>query len=195
MVLRRGLTATANLWPAVQTAYDWVHRAAHILANHHGQDEATVRARYDALLAEMADHRDEAGNLAPVVAHFLKVTDSYTPGLFHCYRVPDLPCTNNDLEHYFGTPRYLERRITGRKVAGPMVVIRGAVRVVAAVATHSRVFEANELRPVDHAKWRALRSQLETRHETRRIQRRFRRDPQTYLATLEDQLLKPTLPS
>ena len=193
-MLSRGLKATAELWPDVQTTYGWVHRAAHILANHDGQDQTSVRQLYDALLTEMADH-DEAGSLAPAVAHFLKVTDSYKPGLFHCYRVPDLPRTNNDLEHYFGTARYLERRITGRKVAGPLVVIRGAVRLVAGVATHSRLFEAEELGPVDRDKWQALRSQLEARHETRRAQRRFRRDPHAYLAAIEDLLLKSVLPS
>ncbi len=35
-----------------------------------------------------------------------KQPDSYWAGLFHCYAVPDLPRTNNDLEHYFGTARY-----------------------------------------------------------------------------------------
>lgn len=52
-----------------------------------------------------------------------------------CYEVADVPRTNYDLEHYFGTARHLERRATGRKAASPAMVVRGAVRVVAAVAT------------------------------------------------------------
>ena len=42
--------------------------------------------------------------------HFLKVTKSYWPGLFGCYQASDLPRTNNDLEHAFGSHRYHRRR-------------------------------------------------------------------------------------
>jgi hypothetical protein len=40
----------------------------------------------------------------------------------------------------------------------------------------------------------ALRRQLDHRHDARRAQLRFRRDPGTYIAALEDQLLMPALP-
>jgi hypothetical protein len=43
--------------------------------------------------------------------HFLKVTRSFWPGLFQCYDHPDLPRTDNDLEHVFGTYRHHERRV------------------------------------------------------------------------------------
>ena len=49
------------------------------------------------------------------ISTFLKVTQSYWPGLFHCYDVADLPRTNNDLEHCFGAVRYSERRASGRR--------------------------------------------------------------------------------
>lgn len=154
-----------------------------------------MRHAYQALLHTMTQQQELAGPLAPAVVHFHKVTASYWPGLFHCYDVPDLPHTNNALEQYFGTARHLERRATGRKGASPAVVVRGAVRVVAEVATRLQPFSATELRPADRDAWWALRQQVETRHETRREQARFRRNPTTYLAALEDQLLaKPALP-
>jgi hypothetical protein len=135
------------------------------------------------------------GSLAPAVAHFQKVTASYWPGLFACYEVEDLPRTNNDLEHFFGTARHLERRATGRKAASPAMVVRGAVRVVAAVATRLEAVGVADLRPRNVEAWWALRRQVEARHATRRAQARFRRNPQTYLTSLENQLLKPALPS
>ena len=193
-LLTRGLEATAALWPDIQTAYAWVHQAAHLLANDAGQGADDVRRAYADLLADMRQHRDTAGVLAPAVDHFLKVTASYWPGLFHCYTVPDLPRTNNDLEQYFGTARYQERRATGRKSAAPGTVVRGAVRVVAAVATGLHPFTGPELRPVDLAQWQAMRQSLEYRHETRRAQLRFRHDPASYLAQLEDRLLQLSLP-
>jgi hypothetical protein len=124
-LLTRGLEATAALWPDIQTAYAWVQRAAHLLANDAGQSAVDVRQTYTNLLAEMHAQRDAAGALAPAVEHFLKVTASYWPGLFHCYAVPALPRTNNDLEHYFGAVRRQERRATGRKRAAAGLVVRG----------------------------------------------------------------------
>lgn len=142
----------------------------------------------------MADGREALGDLAPAVDQFLKVTASYSPGLFHCYDIEGLPRTNNDLEQFFGAARHAERRATGRKAASPALVVRGSVRVVAAAATPADGFGAEDLRPSDLARWRELRDALAYRHETRRAQLRFRRDPEAYLAAPEDQLLKPVLP-
>jgi hypothetical protein len=142
----------------------------------------------------MTAHRDALGALAPAVDQFRKVTASYWPGLFHCYDVPDLPPTNNDLEHAFASARYHERRATGRKGAAPGLVVRGAVRLVAAVATRLRHFAALDLSPPDLARWRQLRQQLAARQEARRAQRRFRRDPDAYLSALEQRLSQPALP-
>jgi hypothetical protein len=198
-LVRSGLEATAPLWPPIQAAYSFVHRAAHLLANHEGGDSMTVRQAYQGLLADLRAAQAHLGPLADAGAHFRTVTASYWPGLFACYDVPDLPRTNNDLEHYFGTARYLERRATGRKGASPALVVRGAVRVVAAVATYLAPPEALDaaalaLRPRDLAAWRRQRQQVEARHATRRAQARFRRDPRAYLASLEKTLLKPALP-
>ena len=69
-----------------------------------------MRRRYRGLIGAMARHRRAAGRLAEAFDHFRKVTRSYWPGLFRCYDVADLPRTNNDLEQFFGSYRYHERR-------------------------------------------------------------------------------------
>jgi hypothetical protein len=143
----------------------------------------------------MTAQRATLGALAPAVDRFRTVTASYAPGLFHCYDVPHLPPTNNALEQYFGAVRYHERRATGRNGASPGLVVRGAVRVVAAVAAQHQPFDEIALRPTDLAAWRVLRQQLQTRQAARRAQRRFRHDPDTYLATLEDALFRARLPA
>ncbi len=193
-LLARGLAATADRRPAIRRAYGWVHQAAHLLANHDDRAGAAIRADYQALLAPMAEGQGSLAALAPAVAQFLKVTASYAPGLFHCYDVPDLPRTNNDLEHFFGSARYHERRATGRKGAAPGLVVRGAVRLVASAATRLRRFDAAELRPGDLEGWRALRHRLTTRQAARRAQHRFRKAPDAYLSALEQQLSQPALP-
>ncbi len=128
-------------------------------------------------------------DLGAWATHVYKVTRSYWRGLFHCYNDATIPRTNNDLEQSFGTARHHERRATGRKRPPAAVAVRGAVRVVAAVATQAAAVPAPELRPRDVAAWRALRARLETRHARRRAARRFRRDPAAYLAALEARLL------
>jgi hypothetical protein len=190
------LSATAKLWSPVEAAYDWVFRAAAILANVAGLTGAAVKARYCGLLGAMTRHAERAGNLTGTLGTFRKVTRSYWPGLFFCYDVADLPRTNNDLEQLFGAHRYHERRCSGRKVASPGLVVRGSVRLPAALATRLRgEVRGEDLAPSDLKAWRELRAGLERRQAVRAQGRRFRRDPAAYLKELEDVLIKGTLPS
>jgi hypothetical protein len=183
------------MWPALEQSYGWVHRAARVLENRDGRDVLLVRREYRALLLEMKRGQEQGGELAGAVAHFLKVTRSYWMGLFRCYEGVEVPRTNNELEQCFGSVRYHERRASGRKGAAPGLVVRGQVRLLAAVATRSGEVTVEELRPVDVAAWRELREELDERQEGRRRQVRFRRDPEAYLRTLEDRLLKLSLPA
>ena len=176
-------------------AFGWVHRAAVILRNKKGSDAAGVRRRYRGLIAAIARHRRAVGGLAAAFTHFRKVTRSYWPGLFGCYGVADLPRTNNDLEQFFGSYRYHERRASGRKVACPGTVVRGSVRLVAAAATRLRPIAVADLVPSDLSAWRDLRGSLERRGAMRTLGRRFRRDPAAYLKSLEDSLINQPLPS
>jgi hypothetical protein len=171
-------------------AYGWVHEAAHLLANAEEQDGPAVRAAYQRLVDTMRTEQARAGTLSSAVSHFLKVTASYGTNIFHCYAVPDLPATNNDLERCFGSVRYHERRATGRRTLTAGLVVRGSVRLVAVLATQHQCFDASDLRVSDQAAWQDLRQRLAERHETRRAQRRFRKDPAAYLARLEQHLLK-----
>jgi hypothetical protein len=193
-IRRRGLDATASLWPAVRVASGWVQRAAHLLNNDAQCTEAAVKRRRHGLLGAMGQHPAKAGSLAPAVGHLLKVSRSSWPGLFHGSSVPELPRTNNDLEQFFGAYRYHERRATGRKGASPAVGRRGAVRLIACAATRLRPFASEELVPETVRAWQELRHHLETRRHQRTPRRRFRRDPASYLANLEADFLQLILP-
>jgi hypothetical protein len=172
-----------------------VFRAAAILANVAGVSGAAVKASYRGLPGAMARHAEQAGNLSGALANFRKVTRSYWSGLFHSYDVEDLPRTDNDLEQLFGAHRYHERRPSGRRVASPGLVVRGSVRLPAAMATRLRgEVRGEDLVPSDPDAWRELRAGLERRQEVRAQGRRFSRDPAAYLQELEDNLIKTTLP-
>ena len=142
----------------------------------------------------MTRHRRATGRLAEAFDHFRKVTRSYWPGLFRCYDVEELPRTNNDLEQFFGSYRYHERRCSGRKVACPGTVVRGSVQLAASAATRLRSIEVADLVPSDLEAWRDLRGSLERRREVRTLGRRFRRDPGAYLQSLEESLINQALP-
>jgi hypothetical protein len=138
----------------------------------------------------MQKQKKRLGTLHTVIDHFVEVTKRFAHGLFHCYDVPDLPATNNDLEHCFGVARAHERRATGRRGALPGVVVRGSVRLVTVLVTSQEDLQVTDLQPTDYQKWRDLRAQLSFREEARRQRFRFRKDPVAYLASLEAQLLE-----
>jgi hypothetical protein len=188
-----GMSQTACLWPEVEKGFGFVHRAAKILRNRPRQGGASVRRRYRALMRELKGEAPRAGKLKAALKHFVKVTESYWPGLFHCYDVPDLPRTHNALEQLFGSTRHHERRCTGRKAASPSLVLRGSVRIVAGLGTRLRCLGGEELTPISLPQWHTLRAGLEQRRQARTLRRRFRRNPVAYLKDLEA-LLQPTLP-
>jgi hypothetical protein len=194
-LIARGLERTAALWPAIERVYGWVHRAAHILGNDMGETAATVQRRFDGLVGAMVRHRASAGPLLAAVDHFCKVARSYRPGLFHCYAVPDLPRTDNGIEHLFGSQRYHERRASGRRAASPAAVLRGEVRLIAATATRLQPPSPRDLGHVSRDRWKDLRARLDQRRHLRTLRARFRRDPAAYLAALEQQACQLTLPA
>lgn len=187
-ILSKGLEQTASLWLPLTIAYNWIHEAAKILENQPGLDATLVQLCFQSLLDAMSACQTWVGSLASGIVHFLKVTNSYWSGIFHCYTVKELPRTNNDLEHIFGTVRHHHRRCTGRKVAPASLILRGSVQLVACIATQIRTWDAEHLATVSVADWRCLRSGLEQHRINRLEQLRFRRDPVDYLANLESQL-------
>lgn len=186
---------TAELWPEVEAGFQLVHGAAEILKNHGEADGQAVRRQYQKHLQTMKRKAPRTGALRQAIDHFLKVSGSYFPGLFFCYDVADLPRTNNDLEQLFGSTRCHERRCTGRKVASPSLVLRGPVRVLAALGTREQTYSGQELAPMSLATWRTMRAELESRRQSRVLRCRFRRDPTAYLHQLEAILLQKPVPA
>jgi len=189
-LLTKGLQTTAALWLPLEHAYCFLDQAKAILATESQGTGQQVRERYLAHLAQMRENLAVLGSLAEAFEHFCHITDNFAAGLFHCYDIKGLPRTNNDLEHGFGVARIHERRATGRRGAIPGVVVRGSVRMMAAVTNKEQIFSVEELRPRDYQRWRDLRRQLQQREEARRQQWRFRKNPAVYLADVEVRLLQ-----
>ena len=180
----------SGLWPPLGDAYALPYQVAHILANHQQRTAAQVRETYLGWAWHMQQQKGSLGTLSAAIDHFVEITGNFAPGLFPCYDVPDLPRTDNGLEHCFGVARVHERRATGRRGAIPGVVVRGSVRLMAVVVAKQEDLQAADLQPSDYQAWRQLRLQLRYREEARRKQFRFRKDPAASLAVLETQLLE-----
>ena len=193
-IIDQALHATVELWEPIRRAYRWVRAAAHVLANPEEWERAEVEQAFVRVLRSIGVTKRHCGPLEDALTHFLKVTRSYRPGLFHCYDDPTIPRTNNDLEHCFGQHRYHERRATGRKRGAPNAVLHGSVRLVAGIATRLRPFSPSDLAPHDRARWQQLRQAVRRRFACRAQGRRFRRDPDGYLQQLEEDCLKLALP-
>jgi hypothetical protein len=192
-MVEKALEETAPLWKPIERAYHWLHAAAHVLSNSEERPADELQRAFGRVLSTIGLVKRHLGPLEEAMNHFLKVTRSYRPGLFHCYRIDDLPRTNNDLEQLFGQHRHHERRATGRKRAPLSLVLRGSVRLVAGIATRSHLYTADELVLGDLEQWRKTRAVVRKRFALRAQGYRFRRDPKAYLAQLEELALKPGL--
>jgi hypothetical protein len=193
-ILHPGLQATAALGPELGRAVGWVQEAAEILKNRAEAGAEAVKSRYQALLGRMREQAATPGPLQGAVEQFLKVTQSYWPGLFHCYEVEGLPRTNHELEPLFGEIRPYEHRTPGRRRASPTLMVRGAVQWVAGTPSGMGLLTPAPLVPTALQAWQAQRRCLQQPPQARVLQPRFRRQPDEYLAALEKRLIKLSLP-
>jgi hypothetical protein len=174
-----------------------VHGASAILANEKGLDADLVELNYYDWVVQLEEQCSDTSLSQPLrraASHFIRVTHSYGEDLFHCYRVQDLPRTNNALEQAFGSLRYHERRASGRKVASPSLVLSGCVRMAASAYTRTHTVTKRMLAEVPHASWRRERALIERRRQSRCLRFRFRKNPKIYLAELEKEAHKLNVP-
>ena len=74
-------------------------------------------------------------------------------------------------------------------------MLRGEARLIAAVATREHPPSSADLGSVDRARWNELRDRLSQKRHARILRTRFRRDPDAYLAELEQKSRQLILPA
>jgi hypothetical protein len=153
------------------------------LDNETGQDAHTVQQSLSQLLNEMEHQKARVGNWQMELNTFSKSLVVIGQGYSIVMR-SRVYLEQTMLEHVFGQLRHHQRRVTGRKVASASLVLRGSVRLVAVVATRMKTFTVQEFAAVSTENWQDVRSELQQHHSKRLQQRRFRRDPDGYLAEL-----------
>jgi hypothetical protein len=115
--------------------------------------------------------------------HLDKVSRSYWPGLFHCYDVPSVPRTNNDLESHFRDTKRRLLRTTGQQGLTQRTLQRqGAWELLPRPPTEGMLLEALcQTPPGDLAQ---ERQRFAAHRQRFRLQRRSRKQTQAQFEQL-----------
>jgi hypothetical protein len=149
---------------------------------------STVRAKLDAYLEQLRRRTDLDASLLSFRGHLLRLTERYAPGLFHCYDIPGLPRTDNDLESLFGRVRRQTLLTSGPYHARQRLHEEGAWLLFDIVRNEHEQVE--RLQRVSLEEWRQERQRIREHQASFTDDRRFRLQPSKYLAVLEAQAAK-----
>lgn len=159
---------------------------------------AEVRARVEAGLEEVTTACQTgavAAWLRPKLEHLVTVLRRLGGGLYHCYDVPGLPRTDNDLEQFYRRLKAQQRRITGHRRSDHFVVRVGgfaAYAVASSDAPEDTVLQL--LAVVPAGAWQQERVILRANQERQAKMRRFHLHRTAYLADLEARWAQLTQP-
>jgi hypothetical protein len=115
--LRAALSPFSQPYEDIQQGAAWLHNIAYILEPSAASPRSAdlVASQLRGYLDTVRDRPDLSPSVARFGAHLDKVSRSYWTGLFHCYDVPGLPRTNNELESGFRDTTHRLLRTTGQK--------------------------------------------------------------------------------
>src|SRR6266404_411129 len=115
--LQSALSPFAQTYQEMQQGAAWLHDIAYILepALPHALRGEQVAAQLRGYLDTLRLRPEGTPTLYGFALHLDKVSRSYWPGLFHCYDVPGLARTNNELESRFRDTNRRLLRTTGQQ--------------------------------------------------------------------------------
>jgi hypothetical protein len=144
------------------------------------QVKRAVTEFLERLTQKAQEHPDEA----QVIAQIIKAVRHRWWGLFTCYRIPNVPSSNNDLETFFKELKHHQRRITGRKSVREFVLRYGPF---AAFIDYAESFDdlLQRLRQVKFEDWVQARQALQKIDTRLKKLHRFRHHPDKYYHDLE----------
>jgi Transposase, Mutator family len=193
--LQSALSPCAPTYQDLQQGAAWLHDIAYILEPIgpqvlKGQQVARpLRAYLDAIRGQ----RDVSPALYDFGLHLDKVSRHYWPGLFHCYDVPSLPRTNNEIESLLRDTGRRVLRITGQKGLTRRTLQRqGAWELLPRPATEAKLLDG--LSQIPPADWAQERQRFAQHRERFRLQSRSTRQTHIPLAQLRQRwaALSPT---
>jgi hypothetical protein len=166
----------------------WLIELAHLLdkerAHRYHWTARDVKRRVSQWLRRLKQRTATDARDARTAAHITKTVRSWWWGLFTCFRVPQLPATNNGHELFFNHFKQRQRRVTGRKSVEAFVLRYGP---------YAAYLDPRESQGDLLARFRQVNpvALAQARHQVREHQAhsyqpyRFRRHPTHYLKELE----------
>jgi len=143
--LQSALAPLAQTYQEFRQGAAWLRDIAYILAPlpvrplSAAQGAGQLRSYLDTVLRLPKS----APTLSEFSLHLDKVSQSYWPGLFHCYDVPGVPRTNNELESHFRETRRRLLRTTGQKGLTQRTLQRqGAWELLSCPSTETQLLDA-----------------------------------------------------
>ena len=142
--LQAALSPCAATYQEIKQGAAWLHDIAYIL-----QPAPTQPVRAEHVAGQLRSYlamirwSEVTPSLQRFGRHLDKVSQSYWPGLFHCYDIPGLPRTNNALESHFRDTSRRLLRTTGQKGQTQRTLQRqGAWELLPRPPTEAKVLEA-----------------------------------------------------
>jgi hypothetical protein len=160
----------------------------------HPRQARQVKREVKQFLEQLEQTAAEQPEEADVIACIVKAVRHRWWGLFICYRVSNVPSSNNDLETFFKDMKHHQRRITGRKSVHEFILRYGPF---AAFIDYAESFEdllarLRQVKPEDFKQARQALQKVETR--LKKLYR-FRHHPDDYYRDLETRWEKAILSS
>ena len=193
--LQSALSPFAQTYQDLQQGAAWLRDIAYILEPTRAQvrngDEVAKQLR--GYLDAIRHQHHVSPAIYDFSLHLDKVSRSYWPGLFHCYELPGLPRTNNEIESHFRDAGRQLLRVTGQKgLTGRTLQRQGAWELLPRPATEAKLLDGLSQIPPKELAQERLRF---ARHRERfRMQSRSPRQTQIQFAQLRQRwaALPPT---
>jgi len=193
--LQAALSPFAETYQVLHQGAVWLRDIAYIL-----EPVATQPSRAEDVARQLRGYLDTVQRQPAVTPtltmfgrHLDTVSRSYWPGLFHCYAVPGLPRTNNELEGHFRETRRRLLRTTGQRGQTQRTLQRqGAWELLPSPPTEAPLHEAlSQTSPQDLAQ---ERQRFAVHRQRFRLQSRSLRQTQAQFDQLRQQwsVLPPT---
>ena len=144
----------------------------------------TVQQELESMFAELTQQSKTCPLAGRLERRWRSMSQTWLPGILHCYDIPGLPRSNLDLESTFGTLRRGQRRTSGRKETSP-VRIFGPGEIVLLSVKDQDILPLLQSVPAE-VYWSQRRRQ-EEREEPHRWLTRLHRDPVRALAQVDQQ--------
>jgi hypothetical protein len=150
----------------------------------HARSARQVKREVTQFLEKLAQEATAHPNDAVVIASIGKAIRNRWWGLFTCYRVSEVPSSNNELETFFKDLKHHQRRITGRKAVQEFILRYGPF---AAFIDYAESFEdlLARLRQVQPKDFKPARQTLQKVQLRLQKLYRFRHHPDKYYRELE----------